>query len=149
LHPHIRHLSKLAAPILQFPPRNSSLTERIKTPRSFLFAQAAASEALTDSGLITSPENVGVYFGSGMAGVSEAFETASQIMDNVTQGYCHYIIHSIRKRYLPTLSLFFSLKIRCLVFESIVSQFFFVTTSSLSSRFVVSSSFEKDFNMLW
>lgn len=90
LHQNICHLSShLAAPIIQFPPRNSSLAERIKSPRSFLFAQTAASEALTDSGLISSPENVGVFFGTGMAGVSEAFETASLIMGNVTPYHSH------------------------------------------------------------
>lgn len=84
LHQQLKPIpSHLAAPVLDFPPDNStsSLSERTKFPRSFLFAEMAAKEALKDSNL-ESTENVGVFFGCGMPGVNEIYENSLLISEN-------------------------------------------------------------------
>lgn len=76
LHPEIRKLSShLAAPVMEYPPSQGSLSQRTKFPRHFLFAEMAAAEALKDSNLPESFfENTGVFFGCGMPGLSEIYE---------------------------------------------------------------------------
>lgn len=84
LHQQLKALpSHLAAPVLDFPPNNStaSLSERTKFSRSFLFAEMAAKEALKDSNL-ESFENVGVFFGCGMPGVNEIYENSLLISES-------------------------------------------------------------------
>lgn len=79
LHREIKSLaSHLAAPVLEFPPNLSS----IKFPRSFLFAETAAKEALIDSNL-DDRENIGLFFGCGMPGANEIYENSPLIFDNV------------------------------------------------------------------
>lgn len=78
LHPEIRHMpSHLAAPIIQINPKTAS----IKLPRSFIFAEIAAKEALKD--LSSNYENVGVFLGSGMPGVNEIYENSHSISNGV------------------------------------------------------------------
>lgn len=92
LHPQLSSLpSHLAAPVLEIPPSQSSntstsLSTRFKLPRSFHFAELAAAEALNDSGLTshTVNDDIGVFFGCGMPGVSEIYETAPLISNKVT-----------------------------------------------------------------
>ena len=83
LHNELKPLpSHLAAPVLTLPPNTSaSLSERTKRPRSFIFAEMAAKEALNDSNL-SNFENIGVFFGCGMPGVTEIYENAP--LDKVT-----------------------------------------------------------------
>jgi len=84
LHREIKSLSShLAAPVLALPPKVSSLSERTKFPRSFLFAEMAAKEALNDSNL-GNHDNLGVFFGCGMPGVTEIYENSPLISDSVT-----------------------------------------------------------------
>jgi 3-oxoacyl-(acyl-carrier-protein) synthase len=79
LHAEIRQMSShLAAPVLQIPPKTSS----IKLPRSFIFAEMAAKEALKDSNY-QNYENVGVFFGCGMPGVNEIYENSQSISNGV------------------------------------------------------------------
>ena len=87
LHPQLSSFpSHLAAPVLEIPPSQySNVSNRLKLPRSFHFAELAAVEALKDSGLTSRTENddIGVFFGCGMPGVSEIYETAPLISNKV------------------------------------------------------------------
>lgn len=75
LHPHLQKSSShLGAPVSSIPPTTGSL----KLPRSALFAEMAAAEALKDSELpVDTFENIGVFFGCGLPGVSEAYTSMS------------------------------------------------------------------------
>lgn len=83
LHTEIRHMpSHLAAPILQIPPKTTS----IKVPRSFIFAEMAAKEALKDSKHCENVD-IGVFFGCGMPGVNEIYENSHSIANEVRHKY--------------------------------------------------------------
>lgn len=74
-HEIIKLPSHLAAPVTGIPFERDQ-ARRMKLPRHFQFAEMAASETLKDSNLTTKEfENVGIFFGCGMPGVSEVFES--------------------------------------------------------------------------
>ena len=81
LHPQLRKLSShLGAPVVSIQPSSDSL----KLPRSFLFAEMAASEALKDSNLPSAAlDNVGVFFGCGLPGVSQVYDNYPLISSGV------------------------------------------------------------------
>ena len=82
LHPQLAKMSsKLGAPVQSVPPDSDSL----KLPRSFRFAEIAAAEALKDSALPSeSFEDVGVFFGCGLPGISQSFDNFQSISSGVT-----------------------------------------------------------------
>ena len=91
LHPQLGKLpSHLGAPVQSISPLASSRT--LKLPRSFLFAEMAAAEALKDANLPADVlENVGVFFGCGLPGASEVYDNSLSISTGVHSKHVQFI----------------------------------------------------------
>lgn len=82
LHPHLQKSSHLGAPVATISP--SEYLGSLKLPRSALFAEMAAAEALKDSAFpVDAYENVGVFFGCGLPGVSEVYTDSHSMSSGV------------------------------------------------------------------
>lgn len=83
LHSSLKNLSShLGGPVWSIPPKSPLIS--LKLPRSFLFAEIAAREALIDSNFPGEfLENVGVFFGCGLPGVSEVYDNSELISSGV------------------------------------------------------------------